>query len=142
MDAMDAKGDNTHFTKRVTLPSGKTIEVVYFNEDRPVVTTAAPRAPGAELHICQSCDSDLVYPVDWDEAGTSDWEVLLRCPNCWAEREGRFTQAEVEAYDEQLDDGADALARCYTRLLRANMAEEIDRFTAALHAGHVLPEDF
>ena len=33
MDAMDPHGDNTPFTKRVTLPSGKTIEVVYFADE-------------------------------------------------------------------------------------------------------------
>ena len=36
-DGIDGShGDNTHFTKRVTLPSGKTIEVVYFADDRPL----------------------------------------------------------------------------------------------------------
>ncbi len=28
------------------------------------------------------------------------------------------------------------------RLSHANMAEDIERFVAALHAGHILPEDF
>ena len=34
---MDAQGDNGQFTKRVTLPSGKTIEVVYFADDSRMV---------------------------------------------------------------------------------------------------------
>jgi len=49
------------------------------------------------------------------------------------------------SYDEQdrkLDRGADVLARDYKRLMRANMAEEIDRFVGALEAGAILPEDF
>ena len=33
MREMESNGEQTHFTKRVTLPSGKTIEVVYFAED-------------------------------------------------------------------------------------------------------------
>ena len=41
-----------------------------------------------------------------------------------------------------LDRGADVLARDYKRLMRANMAEEIDRFVGALDAGAILPEDF
>jgi hypothetical protein len=48
----------------------------------------------------------------------------------------------VERFDEQLEEGADVLARDYRRLLRSNLAEEIDRFVAALHVDAVLPEDF
>jgi hypothetical protein len=146
---MDAKGDNTHFTKRVTLPSGKTIEVVYFSDEanlaeRPDVQLPAHPAaePQQDLHICVECASDLVYPVQWEEAGPEDWSVLLHCPNCDVFREGVFTQENVELFDEELDRGADVLARDYKRLMRANMAEEIDRFLGALEAGAILPEDF
>jgi hypothetical protein len=66
--------------------------------------------------------------------------VLLHCPNCDVFREGVFTQENVELFDEELDRGADALARDYKRLMRANMADEIDRFVGALDAGAILPE--
>ena len=146
---MDAQGDNGHFTKRVTLPSGKTIEVVYFADEAQLAeageahTAAQPVAePHQELHLCVECDSDLVYPVQWEEAGTENWSVLLHCPNCDVFREGVFTQDNVELFDEELDRGADALARDYKRLMLANMADEIDRFVGALNAGAILPEDF
>ena len=43
---MDSNGDNSHFTKRVTLPSGKTIEVVYFTDDvHPSGAEAPAHAP-------------------------------------------------------------------------------------------------
>jgi hypothetical protein len=146
MDAMDSNGDNTHFTKRVTLPSGKTIEVVYFAEESQAADAQAPAAPVAEavqdLHVCVECDSELVYPVQWEEAGPENWSVLLHCPNCDVFREGVFTQDNVELFDEELDRGADALARDYKRLMRANMADEIERFAGALEADAILPEDF
>jgi hypothetical protein len=149
MDAMDAKGDNTHFTKRVTLPSGKTIEVVYFADEAQLAEAgeaphgAQPVAePQQDLHVCVDCESDLVYPVQWEEAGPENWSVLLHCPNCDVFREGVFTQENVELFDEELDRGADVLARDYKRLMRANMADEIDRFVGALDAGAILPEDF
>ena len=149
MDAMDAKGDNTHFTKRVTLPSGKTIEVVYFADEAQLAeaTEAHPAArpvaePHQDLHVCVECDSGLVYPVQWEEAGPENWSVLLQCPNCDVFREGVFTQENVELFDEELDRGADALARDYKRLMRANMADEIERFAGALAADAILPEDF
>ena len=132
-----------HYVKRVVLPSGKTIEVVYFRELEEAQEPTAPRAePHQELHVCAECTSHLVYPVEWEESGADDWAVLLHCPNCDLYRDGVFTQETVELYDEELDRGSDALARDYKRLMRANMAEEIEIFSRALSAGAILPEDF
>jgi hypothetical protein len=143
---MDAQGDSGQFTKRVTLPSGKTIEVVYFADEgflpEPDAPAPAPAEEQQDLHVCVECDSELVYPVQWEEAGSDNWSVLLHCPNCDVFRDGVFTQDNVELFDEELDRGADALARDYKRLMRANMADEIDRFVGALNAGAILPEDF
>ena len=77
-----------------------------------------------------------------DEAGPESWSVLLHCPNCGVHREGVFSQACVEAFDEMLDQGADALAADYKRLMRSNLMDEIERFAIALEADAVLPEDF
>ncbi len=138
--------EQTHFVKRVVLPSGKTIEVVYFKDalDSGALVQEAPtRAePDQELHLCLDCGSQLVYPIEWDEAGPENWSVLLHCPNCDVTREGVFAQDTVERFDEELDRGADALAHDYKRLMRANMSEEIDRFVGALHSDAILPEDF
>jgi hypothetical protein len=147
METVGSNGDNNHFTKRVTLPSGKTIEVVYFADESRLADGAESSAhPPAErqqdLHVCVECDSELVYPVQWEEAGPENWSVLLHCPNCDVFREGVFTQDNVELFDEELDRGADVLARDYKRLMRANMADEIDRFVGALDANAILPEDF
>jgi hypothetical protein len=152
MREMESNGEQTHFVKRVVLPSGKTIEVVYFKEsdlpqppveqDIPAVPENPPAEPHQDLHICVECSSELVYPVQWEESGPVNWSVLLHCPNCDIYREGIFTQETVEGFDEELDRGADALARDYKRLMRANMAEEIERFVGALASDAILPEDF
>jgi hypothetical protein len=155
MREMESHGEQAHYVKRVVLPSGKTIEVVYFKENdlpQPAVDPlveerhAAPEHPPAEphqdLHVCVKCASELVYPVHWEESGPENWSVLLHCPNCDVHREGIFTQETVESFDEELDRGADALTRDYRRLLRANMADEIERFVGALNSGAILPEDF
>lgn len=132
-----------HQIKRVQLPSGKTIEIVYYRDGQVSAPATADPNRGPELlHICRVCGCDMVYPVTWQEAGPEDWSVLLSCPNCRAERGGVFSQDEVELFDEVLDQGADALARDYKRLMRANMALEADRFAAALAADAILPEDF
>jgi hypothetical protein len=139
--------DPRHYIRRVVLPSGKTIEVVYF-EDQQTAGTAPPHAEQArdetvgDLHLCGGCSSHLVYPTEWEEAGTTHWEVTLRCPNCeWAGR-GIFEQEVVERFDEELDRGTEALVRDLKRLSHANMEDEIDRFCHALTEGHIVPEDF
>lgn len=129
---------NGQYVRRVTLPSGRSIEVVYFE---PLSGPAAPRQLD-DLHVCPECDRDLVYPVDWEEASMTHWEVALRCPNCeWTEI-GTYDQATVDRFDEQLDLGTEALVRDLRRLVQANMEEEADRFAAALEANAILPEDF
>ena len=141
---MDGHGEQAHFVKRVVLPSGKTIEVVYFKDagaEHPA-EPHPPAEPDQELHVCIECSSELVYPISWEEAGPENWTVLLHCPNCAVYREGVFAQTTVEAFDEELDRGAEALERDYRRLLDANMRDEIDRFVGALTADAILPEDF
>ena len=123
--------------KRVALPSGKTIEVVYFDR------TAGHETPvKEELHVCPDCDARLVYPVHWTEVDRASWEVSLRCPNCEWALTGVFDQETVERFDEELDRGTDQLVDDLKRLIYANMEEEIDRFCEALGNDHVLPEDF
>jgi hypothetical protein len=144
MMEMEGHENDTQFTKRVVLPSGKTIEVVLFGEDAALngPVEQSPAESAQDLHVCLECSSELVYPVDWDEAGPENWNVLLHCPNCDVFREGVFAQDTVEAFDEELDQGAEELAASYRRLMRANMAEEIERFAGALHSDAILPEDF
>jgi hypothetical protein len=123
--------------KRVALPSGKTIEVVYFEEG------AGHDLPAKlELHLCPDCDSGLVYPVNWSEVDRATWEVLLRCPNCEWLHTGVFDQETVERFDEELDRGTDSLVEDLKRLVQANMEEDIERFAHALARDFILPEDF
>jgi hypothetical protein len=139
---MDGHEGQSHYVKRVVLPSGKTIEVVYFREtEEPMALQPVPE-PDQDLHVCVGCESELVYPVEWEEAGPESWTVLLHCPNCEGQREGVFHQETVERFDEALDKGAEELARDYRGLIRANMADELERFTVALQADAILPEDF
>ena len=126
--------DHRRYVRKVTLPSGKTIEVISFDEDMPAVQT--------ELHVCPECASDLVYPVAWDEAAQSRWEVSLRCPNCEWFVTDTFEEDAVQRFDETLDRGTEALVSDLRQLTRANMEDDVERFVAALNAEYVLPEDF
>jgi hypothetical protein len=123
-----------HSVRRIVLPSGRSIEVVRFHDSEP-------EARGG-LHVCWECRSELVHPVDWGRVSADHWELELYCPNCGLHREGVFDQHDVAALEEQLDDGVDAILRDLKRLTHANMADEVDRFVAALAADLILPEDF
>ena len=129
-----------HHVRRVVLPSGKTIDVVYFEElDATAVPAAAePR----DLHVCPACSSELVYPLDWEEAGPRHWEVTLRCPNCEWVGVDVYDQDTVDRFDEVLDDGTDALVTDLKHLMQVNMQDEVSRFVEALEHDLIVPEDF
>jgi hypothetical protein len=141
---MSAQPDPTHYVRRVVLPSGRTIEVVYFDssDHTAAAEPAAPERKLQDLHVCPECKSDLVYPVEWEEASSTHWEVALRCPDCEYQETGVFDQDTVDRFDEELDRGTEQLVRDLKRLTRANMEEEIDRFAEALRANAIWPMDF
>lgn len=150
-----ANRNEDHQLKRIVLPSGKTIEVVYFESlaadaEAPAPVDVPIEAPLAQpdvdverdLHVCPGCSSDLVYPVAWEEADESHWSITLRCPNCEWGADGVYPQDHCDRFDDELERGTDALTRDYKRLMTANLADEIERFSQALEIDAVLPEDF
>jgi hypothetical protein len=122
-----------HSVRRIVLPSGRAIEVVRF---------AAEDGSERGLHHCPQCEGGLVQPIEWGETARGYWELLLRCPNCHWETEGIFDQEQVDIFEEQLDDGLAEMLADLRRLTQANMAEEVERFVAALQSDLLLPEDF
>jgi hypothetical protein len=140
---MSQPRENSHYVRRVVLPSGREIEVVYFDaQAAPADDLPVTRKPHTRLHECPECDRTLVYPVEWEEASPTQWEVLLRCPNCEWTHVGVFDQAVVDRFDEQLDRGTECLVEDLMRLTQANMEDEIERFTYALASNAIWPMDF
>jgi hypothetical protein len=130
-----------HSVRRVVLPSGRTIDVVYFEDVAPPETI--PAAGGVDgLHVCPLCDSRLVHPVSFAGNGPDRWEITLQCPNCGWLGDGSFDRELVDQLEDELDRGTKALLRDLKRLVRANMEDEIDRFVHALDADAILPMDF
>jgi hypothetical protein len=125
--------DHKQYVRKVVLPSGKTIEVISFENPAPAQT---------DLHACPECSSQLVYPLAWEEADRSRWEVSLRCPNCEWTVTDVFEEQAIQRFDEVLDRGTEALVADLRQLTRANMEDDVARFIHALSGGHVMPEDF
>jgi hypothetical protein len=120
--------------RRIVLPSGRKIDVIRFPE------RTARKQSG--LHVCPDCKSQLVQPSSWSEAGTAHWQLELHCPNCDWEGGGVYTQQQIERYEDMLENGVQNILDDLKRLTYANMTDEVERFTAALRADVILPEDF
>ena len=140
---MSPSDNNTNYVRRVVLPSGRAIEVVYFDNQPAHAPAPEPSTRVVlDLHVCPDCSKGLVYPVEWEEASPTHWEVQLRCPNCEWDTVGLYDQDTVDRFDAELDLGTEALVRDLKRLTRANMEEEIERFSSALSSDAIWPMDF
>ncbi len=144
-------------TKKISLPGGKVIEIIYFSEpgiDGAVhLETQAPaeeaypapagdRDDALELHLCPACESDLVYPVTWEERSGDAWSIERRCPNCEWRDVGEFEQEDVELFDDALNDGTEELLVTLRNFARSNMEADIERLIDAIHLDLIEPMDF
>lgn len=145
-------------TKKIALPGGRVIEIVYFSEPddhapnvaamETAATTAAepersmlPVGP-PDLHVCEQCSSELVYPVAWEERDGDRWLIDRRCPNCEWHDQSEFHQTEVEEYDDVLNEGTEDLLVTLRNFARSNMEDDIERLIDAIHMDQIEPMDF
>ena len=133
--------------KRIELPSGKVVELVYLQAGWEARAAAAPADASARvglrrIELCPQCGSDRVHPLDWREVEDLRWELDVRCPDCRWTGGDVYEQPEVERYDDVLLADAGDLTEELDRITRANMAEHLERFRAALDADAITPFDF
>jgi hypothetical protein len=138
--------------KKITLPSGKVVEIIYLRDSAAAVAGEVGGEPadadaGGDLvirriELCQSCGGDRVHPLEWHEIADMRWELHLRCPDCRWSGSGVYEQPEVERYDDILNGGADRLIEELDRVTRENMTEWLERFGSALANDLIVPEDF
>src|SRR5215211_9282124 len=65
---------------------------------RSTTRKGAGATPADGLHICPSCNSQLVYPTDWAPAEPKTWTVQLRCPDCEWHGGGVYAQDLVDRF--------------------------------------------
>lgn len=98
---------------------------------------------GTGLHVCPRCDSTLVQPTRWEQtAKRGHWHLWRRCPECEWRCDGIHGEHEIDAFDEILDDGAEALAAELQGFERECMREIADTFSTALAADLITADDF
>jgi len=70
------------------------------------------------------------------------WRVWRRCPECEWAASSVHGAAAIDAFDEQLDEGARELAGELRSLEQANMRAMAEAFTAALGKDLIGADDF
>jgi hypothetical protein len=100
------------------------------------------KAPSG-LHVCPRCRSELVQPTCWEQAGDrGHWRLWRRCPECEWLHDEVHGEAEIDAFDEELDHGTRALNEVLKALEHENMQYVADTFTTALAADLITADDF
>jgi hypothetical protein len=95
------------------------------------------------LHVCPACGSRLVQPTCWEQtADRARWRLWRRCPECEWRCDSVHSEHEIDAYDEELDSGAEALAKVLRELEQENMKRAAAAFSTALAADLITAEDF
>lgn len=98
---------------------------------------------GQGLHVCPACDSELVQPTGWKQAGDrGHWRLWRRCPECEWRSSGVFGDQAIDAYDDELDNGTDVLARNLREIERENMEWMTAAFATALAEDLIGADDF
>jgi hypothetical protein len=148
-------------TKKISLPGGRMIEIVFFTEpgeaatveavqraletaeDEPsAVEPACDAPPPPPLHVCPGCASDLVYPVEWEESSGTTWAVERRCPNCEWRHVGEYGDEELGRFDDLLNEGTETLLLALRDTTRANMEAAVERMIDAIKLDLIEPMDF
>jgi ribosomal protein S27E len=91
---------------------------------------------------CGSCGSRLVHPTGGRETSSALWDVELRCPDCERRRVSRYTQAELEQLDRELDRAASEIEQELHRLETVHMEDWASLFIRALDLDLIGPDDF
>jgi len=95
------------------------------------------------LHVCPRCASPLVQPTCWEQAGDrGHWRLWRRCPECEWQRDEVHGEAEIDAFDEELDEGTGKLSEALKQIAHENMQYVADTFAAALAADLITADDF
>ena len=96
-----------------------------------------------EPHVCRVCRRPFVIPLSVVALRTCDrYVVELRCTNCEDSTVSLLRPEELERFDHELDRQTGRIRHQLAELHLADELERVDRFSAALRAGDILPEDF
>jgi hypothetical protein len=101
------------------------------------------------LRVCPKCDCRLCFEAAAEPLTPDLWCVVVECPNCWFAWTRTVGDLELELLEHALDDDTRAIEDALERLVIENavaeaeeLADEVQRFSAALEANAIMPMDF
>ena len=99
--------------------------------------------PAAHPHLCRVCDRPFLLPVSIVPLVSADGYVVeLLCSNCEDTTVALLDEERMERLDRELDRQTGRIRHALAEMRLADELDRVDRFAAALDAGHILPEDF
>jgi hypothetical protein len=105
--------------------------------------SASQTQTAAGLHVCPRCTSPLVQPTCWEQAeDRGHWRLWRRCPECNWRCDKVHGEAEIDAFDEELDLGTRTLADVLKAIEHENMEYVVETIAAALEADLITADDF
>jgi hypothetical protein len=84
----------------------------------------------------------LLQPTDWAAVRAERWWISFECPSCDFVGDELLSAPELRSLVDALAQGSLEVSACLARLTALNMRAYARRFTAALAAGALLPDDF
>jgi hypothetical protein len=95
-----SRGTVTEQIGSVQLPSGKVVPVYQ----------SCPARHTQDLSYCDACNSHLMQPIDEENTGDEYlFQSIRQCPNCGTIASAIASYADMEFYDDQLDEGSHVL---------------------------------
>jgi hypothetical protein len=106
-----------------------------------MITPRLARLRAAEAHVCPACELPFLEPEFGVQEGAY-WRVALSCRNCGWSSATLLDEDALELLERAIDAARADLEADLECLIASNMGEYVERFTSALTAGAILPEDF
>lgn len=93
---------------------------------------------------CTPCKLNSRYPMmdECREVEGDRWFIVTRCSSCGSIGEAVVNQITADKFDRALDDERGRMLAILAKAERALMLDFSQRFTTALYADALLPEDF
>ena len=148
-------------SRKVRLPGGREIEIVYLGDVSPEAVESALSGTGneeldelvaaaieavenhrPELWRCGAGRRGLVGPLGNEERGEGVYHLERICPECDHHESGTYGRVDLEEYRDALEEGAEELALTLREMERANMEDDVDRLIRAISSNLIQPIDF
>ena len=146
-------------TKKISLPGGRVIEIVFFTEpgeadaaeavqhalesaEDPSPAEEPPPPPPAPRPGSPGCARARGYPRAGEGSARPARTRERRCPNCEWRHVGDFGDTELGRFDDLLNEGTETLLVALRDTTRANMEAAVERMIDAIKLDLIEPMDF